>query len=164
MVESFLKGAVLLFAKDAVIRLASNSGADEVSAGLMGGFFGGVSQVSVMGPCTFLVTAAVTGDKSVGTMQRIKSTWRTQGIAGFYRGGFALMMRQGTNWMSRQGFTDAIRVGIKSSLHGDKNAKLSIPEEALAGIIGGTLSTWNQPFEVMRIQAQAEGIKWICIF
>ena len=69
------------------------------------------------------------------------------------------MLRQGTNWASRQGFTDAIRMGMKVNYHGDKNAKLSIPEEALAGIIGGALSTWNQPFEVMRIQAQAEATK-----
>lgn len=36
-----------------------------------------------------------------------------------------------------------------------KNVKLSLAEEAMSGIIGGTLSTWNQPFEVMRIEAQS---------
>ena len=157
MVESFFKGAILLFTKDAVMRASTNIGANEVSAGLIGGFFGGVSQVSVIGPCTFLVTAAVTGDKSITTLQRVKSTYSAQGLPGFYRGGAALMMRQGTNWMSRQGFTDAIRVGLKNYFHGDKSAKLTVSEEILAGIVGGTLSTWNQPFEVMRIQAQAEG-------
>ena len=33
----------------------------DISSGLIGGFGGGVCQVSVLGPCTFLVTASVTG-------------------------------------------------------------------------------------------------------
>jgi hypothetical protein len=97
----------------------------------------------------------------------------------------------GTNWASRQGFTDGIRVLMKKHLHGDDKAKLSIAEEATAGILGktkecsdkflktiylvnalffffflflffspgGALSTWNQPFEVMRIEAQSNTTK-----
>ncbi|CDJ44986.1 mitochondrial carrier protein, putative [Eimeria tenella] len=41
-------------------------------------------------------------------------------------------------------------------------AKLTVSEEVLSGCIGGALSTWNQPFEVARIQMQsaaAEGQK-----
>ena len=37
--------------------------------------------------------------------------------------------------------------------------KLSTVEEATSGIIGGALSTWNQPFEVLRIEAQAAAAK-----
>jgi hypothetical protein len=37
--------------------------------------------------------------------------------------------------------------------------KLSVAEEAISGIIGGSLSTWNQPFEVLRIEAQAAAAK-----
>jgi hypothetical protein len=40
-----------------------------------------------------------------------------------------------------------------------KKIKLSTNEEVLSGIIGGSLSTWNQPFEVMRIEAQANAAK-----
>jgi hypothetical protein len=40
-----------------------------------------------------------------------------------------------------------------------KDIKLSMGEEAISGIIGGALSTWNQPFEVMRIEAQASAAK-----
>ena len=29
----------------------------------------------------------------------------------------------------------------------------------MSGVIGGTLSTWNQPFEVLRIEAQAAASK-----
>ena len=159
MIEAFLKGGILLYSKEAIIKISKGLGAGEVTAGLVGGFGGGVAQVTVLGPCTFLVTAAVTGDKGISTMDRVKSTYAKSGIGGFYRGGTALMLRQGSNWASRQGFTDAIRIQMKVRLHNDKNYKLSVGEEALAGIIGGALSTWNQPFEVMRIEAQANAAK-----
>jgi hypothetical protein len=95
MVESFLKGGILLFSKEAAIRAMLSAGVGEVPAGLAGGFFGGVAQVTVMGPCTFLVTTAVTGDKSVSLLQKTVQTYKTQGIGGFYHGGTALILRQG---------------------------------------------------------------------
>ena len=94
-----------------------------------------MAQVVIMGPCTFLVTASVTGDKSVSMMELIQKTFKTQGIGGFYHGGTALMLRQGTNWASRQGFTDYARSVLRNR-HEDPNSKLSILEEALAGIFG----------------------------
>eukprot|EP01031_Cornospumella_fuschlensis_P043170 gene43170-52766_t len=164
MVESFLKGGILLFTKEALIRVCMTAGVDEVSAGLLGGFGGGVAQVTVMGPCTFLVTAAVMGDKSVSLWQRTKMTFQKSGLGGFYHGGTALIMRQGTNWASRQGFTDIVRNFFKRRhVQGDdvdlKTVKLSVWEEAVSGTIGGALSTWNQPFEVMRIEAQGQAAR-----
>jgi hypothetical protein len=42
---------------------------------------GGVCQVVVMGPCTFLVTAAVTGgDANVSVVQKAKEVWAAKGI------------------------------------------------------------------------------------
>ena len=74
-------------------------------------------------------------------MQRVAKTYKTQGFAGFYRGGTALVFRQGTNWASRQGFTDLIR-GMFLQSHGvGGSKKLSVLEEATSGILG-TLSTW----------------------
>eukprot|EP01035_Chromulina_nebulosa_P004123 gene4123-5628_t len=40
MVESFLKGGILLYAKEGIIRTTKTAGLDEVSAGLIGGFGG----------------------------------------------------------------------------------------------------------------------------
>lgn len=97
-----------------------------------------MAQVTVMGPCTFLVTAAVTGDKTVPMFQLITKTLKSQGIAGFYHGGYALVMRQGTNWASRQGFTDYARSWLRRR-HDDPNSKLSVAEEALSGIFGKCL-------------------------
>lgn len=68
-----------------------------------------------MGPCTFLVTGAVTGDQSVSTVQRIQRTWAAKGIKGFYPGGTAIAFRQATNWASRQGFTEFVREQMKVS-------------------------------------------------
>ncbi|KAJ1408664.1 mitochondrial carrier domain-containing protein [Ochromonadaceae sp. CCMP2298] len=113
MVESALKGGILLFTKDAVIRTLMRLGGTEVQSGLVGGFCGGVAQVSVLGPCTFLVTAAVTGDKSVTLTQRARDTYAKRGVGGFYQGGTALMLRQGSNWACRQGFTDITRDFLK---------------------------------------------------
>lgn len=57
--------------------------------------------------------------------------------------------------------------------HGDANARLSMREEALAGMCGGLLSCWNHPFEVCsssawltslselpRDEAAAEAVLW----
>ena len=156
MVESFLKGGILLFAKEGIIRGCQTVGMGEISSGLVGGFGGGVAQVSVLGPCTFLITAAVTGDGKMSFYERTVTTYRDKGIAGFYRGGTALMLRQGSNWASRQGITDIIRNMMKGD---DKKKNLSVAQESIAGIIGGALSTWNQPFEVLRIEAQASAAK-----
>lgn len=117
-----------------------------------------MSQVVVMGPCTFLVTAMVTqkGNKSV--LEYTRETYAKSGIKGFYPGGTAIAFRQATNWASRQGFTELIREQMKVWLYNDKKARLSVKEEALAGVLGGTISCWNQPFEVARIQMQAAAI------
>lgn len=138
MVESFLKGGILLYAKEAAIKVLIGAGISEAPAGLMGGFVGGVAQVVVMGPCTFLVTAAVTGDKSTSMITRISQTFAKNGVAGFYRGGTALIFRQGTNWASRQGITDYIRsIILKMSQSSDPSKKkLNTVEECAAGIIG----------------------------
>lgn len=159
MIESALKGGILLYSKEAIIRFSKSAGVGDVTAGLLGGFGGGVAQVTVLGPCTFLVTAAVTGDKSQSLVQKAVDTYKAQGIKGFYHGGIPLMLRQGSNWASRQGISEYVRTVFKARHSNPNTAKLTITEEALAGIIGGALSTWNQPFEVLRIQAQFAAAK-----
>lgn len=155
MVEAGSKGAILLYSKEIILDACHGAGASEGLSGFIAGAGGGVCQTSVMGPCTFLVTAAVNGDKSISTSQRISNVYRLQGIKGFYPGGTAVAFRQATNWASRQGFTEVVRKRIKLMLHGDKDARLSVSQEIFSAFIGGTLSCWNQPFEVARIQMQS---------
>lgn len=158
MVESASKGAILLWSKELILNSAKGSGLSNTAAGIVAGAGGGVCQVVVMGPCTFLVTAVVTGDKSKSLTHHISTTWRDKGFRGFYPGGTAIAFRQATNWASRQGFTEFVRDRLKVSFHGDRDARLTIGQEAMAGIIGGALSCWNHPFEVARVEAQAAAV------
>jgi hypothetical protein len=135
MVESFLKGGVLLFAKDAIIRGSMSAGLGEIPAGLLGGFGGGVAQVVVVGPCSFLVTASVNAPKGTSMLSIITNTFEKRGISGFYHGGTALMLRQGSNWASRQFLTDLVRNQFKKRKD-DPKAKLTVYEEAVSGIVG----------------------------
>jgi hypothetical protein len=80
MVESATKGAILLYSKEAIASSMLAAGSGETLTGFVSGAGGGVCQVIVMGPCTFLVTAAVNGDKSVSTIQRIQSVYASKGI------------------------------------------------------------------------------------
>lgn len=57
-----------------------------------------------------------------------------------------------THW---QGFTEIVRGQFKILFHGDKDAKLTVAQEAGSGIVGGALACWNHPFEVARIQMQS---------
>ena len=59
MVESASKGGVLLVSKEAILNACQNAGLSPTFSGIIAGAGGGVAQTSVMGPTTFLVTAAV---------------------------------------------------------------------------------------------------------
>uniref|UniRef100_A0A7S1J7M5 Mitochondrial carrier protein n=2 Tax=Eutreptiella gymnastica TaxID=73025 RepID=A0A7S1J7M5_9EUGL len=155
MVESATKGCILLYAKESILASLNKTGTSPGIAGALAGAGGGICQVSVMGPCTFLVTAVVT-QKNATVGQFMKQTWAEQGIKGFYPGGSAIAMRQASNWASRQGFTEFVRNQMRNAFHGgDKKAKLTNRQEIYSGIIGGIMACWNHPFEVARIEMQA---------
>lgn len=151
MFESATKGAVLLVAKETLFDFGSKAGLSPTVAALAAGAGGGVAQVATMGPCTFLVTAAVTGDQNRGLATIVKDTYRKNGVKGFYPGGSAIAFRQATNWASRQGITEWVRGKVRSR----KGDQLTKGEEAMCGVVGGALSSWNHPFEVARIEMQA---------
>jgi len=156
MVESATKGAVLMVSKERINDAARAAGVSPFLSGIVAGAGGGVCQVVVMGPCTYLVTATVTGaDQSRSILAIARETFAKAGVRGFYPGGTAIAFRQATNWASRQGFTEKSREVIAAAAHGDKQAKLSVSQEAAAGVVGGALACWNHPFEVARIEAQA---------
>uniref|UniRef100_A0A6T6KH87 Mitochondrial carrier protein n=1 Tax=Rhodosorus marinus TaxID=101924 RepID=A0A6T6KH87_9RHOD len=155
MFESATKGAVLMVAKESILEICHSAGMSPMLSGVVAGAGGGVCQTVVMGPCTYLVTAAVTGDKGKTMTQIISETWKAKGLKGFYPGGSAVAFRQATNWASRQGFTEGVRTQMKKIKYGDASAKLTPLEEAASGIIGGAFACWNHPFEVARIEMQA---------
>jgi hypothetical protein len=159
MVESASKGAVLMVAKEGLKDLAGSAGINPFLGALLAGAGGGVCQTVVMGPCTYLVTAAVTGGSggaaSKSTTELVRSTYARSGLRGFYPGGSAIAVRQATNWASRQGITEGLRIRLRKVRYGDESAKLAPGEEIGCGVIGGALSCWNHPIEVARIEMQA---------
>lgn len=46
-----------------------------------------------MSPCTFVVTAMVTGTEGHSAMESVKNTYHNKGIKGFYAGGTAMAFR-----------------------------------------------------------------------
>uniref|UniRef100_A0A7S0NII4 Mitochondrial carrier family n=1 Tax=Micromonas pusilla TaxID=38833 RepID=A0A7S0NII4_MICPS len=156
MFESGSKGMILMYAKEGINDNLRRAGVGPTLAGVLAGAGGGIAQVSVMGPCTYLVTGAV-NNPGVPLTRRIAETYARGGLKAFYPGGTAIAFRQATNWASRQGFTEFIRHRMKVALHGDQNARLTKAQEVGAGVIGGTMACWNHPFEVARIEAQTLG-------
>lgn len=101
------------------------------------------------------VTAAVTGGKSTSALELARETYAKSGWRGFYPGGSAIALRQATNWASRQGLTEVVRLRLRRYKYGSESHSLTKGDEAVCGIIGGTLASWNTPFEVARIEMQA---------
>ncbi|KAJ3008873.1 UNVERIFIED_CONTAM: hypothetical protein HDU68_002923 [Siphonaria sp. JEL0065] len=65
----------------------------------------------------------------------------------------AAAVRQCSNWGSRFGLSRIAEDLIKGK---DKSRKLNDLEKIAASSIGGALSTWNQPIEVIRIEMQSQ--------
>jgi hypothetical protein len=156
MAESASKGMILVYSKEALLDAMTPL---QLGAGVTGAIAGagaGVCQVTVMGPMTFLVTGAVTGNQAESTWQRVHRVYAKEGVKGFYPGGVPIAFRQMTNWASRQGFTELAREQVKKVFHGGNlDARLTKGEEIMAGVGGGILASWNHPFEVARIEMQA---------
>ena len=116
-----------------------------------------------MGFCTFMKTVEVTRHKDpvggTSTMQVARDIFQREGIRGINKGVNAVAVRQMTNWGSRIGLSrvaeDAIR-SIRGDKDGDRSRPLSAPQKILASLLGGGLSCWNQPIEVIRVEMQSQ--------
>ncbi|KAI9225223.1 MAG: mitochondrial carrier domain-containing protein [Piptocephalis tieghemiana] len=158
-IEASTKGGVLLFASSELeYRARANLGLGKEWAGLLAGAGGGIAQAyTTMGFCTFMKTVEVTRHKGTGPTQ---STWavagqvlKREGIRGLNKGVSAVAVRQMTNWGSRFGITRVTERVFKGS---DPSRKLTTTERILSSIIGGGLSCWNQPIEVIRVEMQSQ--------
>lgn len=161
MAEGLFSGSVLLAAKEGIHTLLSDYASPMLSknvglslppsfVGFLSGAGGGAAQALVMGPTSLIVTACVAASNSeedVSALEVVQRIIKERGVLGLYRGAPAVAMRQATNWASRQGFTEFVRPRIPIE---------GVAGELLAGCIGGTLSAWNTPFEVARIESQSQ--------
>lgn len=109
-----------------------------------------------MGFCTCMKTVEITRHKQAATGIKPQSTfgvfadiYRKDGIAGINRGVNAVAIRQMTNWGSRFGLSRLAEQAIKNMTGKGENDRLAVWEKILASALGGGLSAWNQPIEVV---------------
>ncbi|EPE08771.1 mitochondrial dna replication protein [Ophiostoma piceae UAMH 11346] len=163
-IEASTKGAVLLFVASEAEFYARRAGASDFVAGISGGVTGGVAQAyATMGFCTCMKTVEITKHKMAATGQAAQGTWATfmdiyrkEGIRGINRGVNAVAIRQMTNWGSRFGLSRLAEQGIRDFTGKSASEKLSAWEKILASGLGGGLSAWNQPIEVIRVEMQSK--------
>jgi hypothetical protein len=125
---------------------------------------GGLAQAyATMGFCTCMKTVEITkhkvaaaGKKPPGTMETFLGIYRAEGIRGINKGVNAVAVRQVTNWGSRFGLSRVAENGIRKFTGKDGGEKLGVWEKILASALGGGLSAWNQPIEVIRVEMQSK--------
>ena len=155
---------MLLFVASEAEYYARAAGASEFGGGIMGGVTGGVAQAyATMGFCTCMKTVEITKHKVAAAGQKVPGTWATfmdiyrrEGIRGINKGVNAVAIRQMTNWGSRFGLSRLAEQGIRDFTGKKDGEKLSAFEKIMASAIGGGLSAWNQPIEVIRVEMQSK--------
>ena len=163
-IEASTKGAVLLFVASEAEYYARVAGASEFGGGIIGGVTGGVAQAyATMGFCTCMKTVEITqhkmaaaGVKPPSTFATFMDIYRKEGIRGINKGVNAVAIRQMTNWGSRFGLSRLAEQGIRRVTKKEQGEKLNAYEKILASTLGGGLSAWNQPIEVIRVEMQSK--------
>jgi len=163
-IEASTKGAVLLFVSSEGEYYARVAGASNFGAGITGGVIGGVAQAyATMGFCTCMKTVEITRHKQAATGVKPPSTfavfgdiYRREGIAGINKGVNAVAIRQMTNWGSRFGLSRLAEGQIRVFTGKEEGERLNAYEKISASALGGGLSAWNQPIEVIRVEMQSK--------
>ncbi|OHF01703.1 mitochondrial DNA replication protein YHM2, partial [Colletotrichum orchidophilum] len=81
-----------------------------------------------------------------------------EGLREINKGVHAVAIRQMTNWGTRFGLSRLAEQGIRKVTHeedGDGD-KLSAVEKTTASALGGALSGWNLPIEVIHVEMQSK--------
>lgn len=150
LIESGAKGGVLVYSSQAILDIMEKSGFERNggTAGLVSGFFGGVSQTVVMSPLTYIITFKNNNPQFAGGSIAIL---QQAGIKGMYGSAPAMAMRQGSNWALRA----SLAGGITKQYRSWKGEDLNKPERVMCGLLGGMVACVNQPTEVLRVVVQA---------
>jgi Mitochondrial carrier protein len=116
-----------------------------------------------MGFCTCMKTVEMTKSKVAAQSVKPPGTWATfmdiyrkEGIRGINKGVNAVAIRQMTNWGSRFGLSRLAEQGIRKVTGKEEGGQLNAFEKILASGLGGGLSAWNQPIEVIRVEMQSK--------
>lgn len=161
-IEGSTKGAVLLFVSAESEYRYKRFGLNNFFAGIMGGITGGLAQAYMtMGFCTCMKTVEITRSKAAeagippSTWQIFRQIYQKEGIRGINRGVNAVAIRQMTNWGSRFGLARLVEEGMRKFSTKGADERLSAVEKIAASVVGGGLSAWNQPIEVVRVEMQS---------
>ncbi|KAL3456171.1 mitochondrial carrier domain-containing protein [Aspergillus heterothallicus] len=163
--EACTKGAILVLTASEIeyyVRTALPA-ASPALGGVLGGIGGGFAQAYLtMGMTTCMKTVEVTrtkvasqGIKPPGPLEVFFQILREKGIRGVNKGVNAVALRQVTGWSSRIGISRFAEQSIRSVTGKGRDETLRFGEKILASAIGGALSCWNQPFEVLRVEMQS---------
>lgn len=164
-IEASTKGAALLFVSAEAEYHFKVYGLSNFTAGIMGGVTGGVAQAYLtMGFCTCMKTVEITKQKATSGGGIPQSSWgafkdiyKKEGIRGINKGVNAVAIRQMTNWGSRFGLSRLVEEAIrKTTGKTNPDEKLTALEKIFASAVGGGLSAWNQPIEVIRVEMQSK--------
>jgi hypothetical protein len=99
--------------------------------------------------------ASASGVKPPSTMKVFADIFRKEGIAGINKGVNAVALRQMTNWGSRISLSRLAEQMLRSATGKGPDDKLSALDKIACSAIGGGLSCWNQPIEVIRVEMQS---------
>ena len=127
---------------------------------------GGLAQAyATMGFCTCMKTVEITQHKLAAQGIKPPSTWATfadiyrkEGIRGINKGVNAVAIRQVTNWGSRFGLSRLAEQGIRRVTGKEHGERLNNLEKIIGSALGGGLSAWNQPIEVIRVEMQSKTV------
>lgn len=163
-IEASTKGAVLMFVSTEAEYRFKLFGLGNFAAGIMGGVTGGVAQAyATMGFCTCMKTVEITRHKQASagapvesTFQVFKNIYKKEGIRGINKGVNAVAIRQMTNWGSRFGLSRLTEEAIRKYTGKTDGQLLNAWEKIASSVVGGGLSAWNQPIEVVRVEMQSQ--------
>jgi len=115
-----------------------------------------------MGFCTTMKTAEITrhkvaaaGVKPPSTMHLFVDIYQKEGIRGINKGVNAVAIRQMTNWGSRISLSRLAETMLRRATGKQPGEKLTPLDKIACSAIGGGLSCWNQPIEVIRVEMQS---------
>ncbi|OJJ79939.1 uncharacterized protein ASPGLDRAFT_1504091 [Aspergillus glaucus CBS 516.65] len=150
--EACTKGAILVLTSTEIEHHAQTKfDASPTVCSVLGGIGGGFAQAYLtMGTTTCMKTVEVTrtkevskpGNKPSSPMKVFFEILREKGI------------RSITGWSSRIGISRFAKESIRGITGKLKEERSRFGEKILASTIGGALSCWNQPFEVLRVEMQ----------
>jgi hypothetical protein len=109
-----------------------------------------------MGFCTTMKTAEITrhkvsaqGVKPPSTFKVFADIYRKEGLAGINKGVNAVAIRQMTNWGSRMALSRLAEQMLRKATGKLPSERLTAWDKIACSALGGGLSCWNQPIEVI---------------